>query len=159
MSKNKKHASGRPLKYKTDADLQTAIDEYFAYCDNKTKEMHSEKLGDMVVPDPEPYTVAGLAYHLGFEDRRSFLDYGGREEFSRTIKKARFKIEQDLERRMMGKDTFTPGLIFNAKNNFGYKDKIESDITSGGKEIGVAVSAAQAEQLIRARAARSPANS
>ncbi len=30
---------------------------------------------------------------------------------------------------MNSKDTFTPGLIFNAKNNFGWKDKSESDVT------------------------------
>jgi predicted transcriptional regulator len=47
MGENKKHLGGRPLKYKTVEELQIVIDEYFDYCDNKTKEVHSEKLGDI----------------------------------------------------------------------------------------------------------------
>lgn len=126
--------AGRPLKYKTVEELQAAIDEYFLYCDNKTKEVHSEKLGDMVLPDPEPYTMSGLAIRLGL-DRKSLLNYGERDEFFPTIKAARARVEADVERRMSNKDTFTPGLIFNAKNNFDWKDRTETDITSAGEKI------------------------
>lgn len=125
---------GRPLMFKTVEELQAKIDEYFDYCDNKTKEVHSEKLGDMILPDPEPYAMAGLAYYLGM-DRKTLLHYSEREEFVPAIKHARAKIEADVERRMNNKDTFTPGLIFNAKNNFDWKDKTESDLTSGGKPL------------------------
>jgi len=125
---------GRPLKFKSVKELQVKIDEYFDYCDNKTKNIHSEKLGDMIVPDPEPYTMSGLAYALGM-DRRTLIDYAHRDEFLPAIKEARQRVECDVERRMNGKDTFTPGLIFNAKNNFGWKDKNETDITSGGDKI------------------------
>lgn len=130
-----KHPGGRPLKYKTVEELQKAIDEYFDYCDNKTKEVHSEKLGDMIVPNPEPYAMAGLAYKLGLS-RQSLINYKRKGKFLYTIKKARRRIEADVERRMLDKDTFTPGLIFNAKNNFaGWKDKSETDLTSKGKAI------------------------
>jgi hypothetical protein len=124
------HAGGRPLIYKTVVKLEEAIDEYFSYCDNKTKEVHSEKLGDMVLPDPEPYTMSGLAYALGLS-RQGLMEYKARDEFSDAIKKARAKIEADVERRMNSKDTFTPGLIFNAKNNFGWKDKTEVEHSGG----------------------------
>ena len=125
---------GRPLLYKSIEELEQAIDEYFAYCDNKTKEVHSDKLGDMIMPDPEPYTISGLAYRLGM-DRRTLLDYAQRDQFLRTIKRARNRVEADVERRMNGKDTFTAGLIFNAKNNFDWKDKTESDVTSNGETL------------------------
>jgi hypothetical protein len=134
MSENKKHAGGRPLKYKTVEELQAAIDEYFDYCDNRIKQVHSKEGESYAVADPEPYTVSGLAYRLGFEDRASFLDYKERDQFSSTIKKARFKIETDIERRLMNKDTFTPGLIFNAKNNFSWSDRSEVE-QSGTVEI------------------------
>ena len=88
----------------------------------------------MIFPDPEPYTMSGLAIRLGM-DRQSLLNYSKKEKFFGTIKKARARVEADVEKRMSSKDTFTPGLIFNAKNNFGWKDKTETDITSGGKYI------------------------
>ena len=31
------------------------------------------------------------------------------------------------------------GAIFNLKNNFGWKDKTETDITSGGEKLNVAM--------------------
>jgi len=116
-----KHAGGRPLVFKTPEDLSEKIEEYFTYCDAKTKEIHSEKLGDMIVPDPEPYTLSGLAVWLGV-DRKTLLNYSERDEFFPTIKQARARVEADLERRLSHKDTFTTGLIFNAKNNFGWVD-------------------------------------
>lgn len=134
MNSEEKNPVGRPLLYKTVKALEEAIEEYFNYCDNKTKEVHSEKLGTMILADPEPYTMSGLAYKIGM-DRRTLLDYSNRDQFLPTIKKARARIEADVERRMNGKDTFTPGLIFNAKNNFDWKDKTESDVTSGGEAI------------------------
>lgn len=117
-----KHAGGRPLAFQSVEELQTKIDEYFAYCDNKTKEIHSEKLGDMIVPDPEPYTMSGLAVSLGI-DRRTLLNYESKDEFFPTIKKAKARVEADLDRRMNTKETFTPGNIFTAKNNFGWKEE------------------------------------
>lgn len=119
---------GRPPIFKTPEEMDKAINEYFDFCDNKTKEIHSDKLGDMIVPDPEPYTMSGLAYHLGM-DRRTLVDYAEKTEFLPTIKRARERVEMDVERRMNGKDTFTAGLIFNAKNNFGWKDKSEVENT------------------------------
>jgi hypothetical protein len=116
----------RPLKYQTVKELEKAIDAYFDYCDNRTKEIHSEKLGDMIVPDPEPYTMSGLALAIGLS-RQGLIDYRNRDTFLDAIKQARARVEADVERRMNDKNTFTPGLIFNAKNNFGWKDKQEVD--------------------------------
>lgn len=125
---------GRPLKYKTVPELEAAISEYFDFCDNKTKEIHSEKLGDMIVADPQPYTMSGLAYALGM-DRISLVNYSHRAQFFNTVKDARARVEADIDRRMSHKDTFTPGLIFTAKNNFGWKDQTQTDVTSGGEKL------------------------
>lgn len=124
--------SGRPRKFDTVEQMQAVIDEYFVYCDSKTKEVHTEKLGDMIMPDPEPYTMSGLALALGFDSRQSLLNYESRkddkgQDFLDTIKRARMKVESDLDRRLNHRDTFTPGLIFNLKNNFNYKDKTETE--------------------------------
>lgn len=130
----KKHAGGRPPKY-TDVELfQQKVEEYFDYCDNRTKEVFSEKLGNMIMPDPEPYTMSGLAYALDMS-RKSLINYKKKTQFLPTIKKARRRVEKDVERRLGDKNTFTPGLIFSLKNNFSWKDKSETDITSGGKKV------------------------
>jgi hypothetical protein len=78
--------------------------------------------------------MSGLARRLGMS-RRTLVDYANKDEFLLTIKEARNRVEEDVESRMNEKHTFTPGLIFNAKNNFDWKDKSEQDITSGGKPI------------------------
>ena len=131
---NSKHAGGRPPLYKSEKVLQDKIDEYFVYCDAKLKTVESEKLGTLTLPDPEPYTMSGLAYWLGM-DRQTLLNYSDTEQFFGTIKRARARVEGDVERRMNDKATFTPGLIFNAKNNFGWKDKTETDITTNGESV------------------------
>jgi len=97
---------GRPLKYKTPEELEAAIDEYKIKCDETEK----------------PYTITGLAYFLGFTDRRSFYDYEKRGAFSYTIKRARMWIESQYEERLHGNSP--TGAIF-ALKNFGWKDKQE----------------------------------
>lgn len=117
---------GRPLKYKTVKELQSVIDEYFAYCDNRTKSMYVKELGDNIqISDPAPYTMSGLALAIGLS-RQGLLDYSNRDEFLDTIKTARAKVENDVETRLL--DGKAPaGAIFNLKNNFGWRDKSEVD--------------------------------
>ena len=106
--------AGRPLKFKTNKELKTAVGEYFEYCRENKK----------------PETIAGLAYHLGVE-RKTIYNYEGREEFLLTIKKARDRILAGLEEALFteGKS----GQIFLAKN-YGYSDKQEIE-HSGDIEI------------------------
>ena len=126
--------AGRPLKFKTVEELQAAIDEYFAYCDARIKQVHSKEGESYGISNPEPYTMAGLAYALGLS-RQALINYTHKDQYVDAIKVARWKVEADVERRMNDKETFTPGLIFNAKNNFGWKDKTEQDITTGGDKL------------------------
>lgn len=96
------------LKYKNIEDLQKGIDKYFQECDEKEK----------------PYTMSGLAYSLGI-DRKTLINYGERDSYSTLIKKAKQKVECQLEENaLIGKSnsTFT---IFNLKNNYGWRDQVE----------------------------------
>lgn len=74
-------------------------------------------------------SVLGLCAHIGIT-RETLLQYEKDEEFSDAIKKAKSKIEQYLEEQLYRKDQVT-GIIFNLKNNFGWKDKQE--INHGGQ--------------------------
>jgi hypothetical protein len=135
---------GKPLKYKTVEALEQAIEAYFAECDPhiveypyihtdpKTKErtLKFEKR----LTEQEPYTMSGLAYALDM-DRRTLLDYSKRDRYLPTIKKARNRVEKYVEKLMLKSNGVVAGVIFNAKNNFGWQDKIETDITTNGKDL------------------------
>ena len=104
---NEKNKGGRPLKFKTVDELNESINKYFNTCDE----------------NEEPYTITGLALALDI-DRKTLNNYEERDEFFHTIKKAKLKVENYLEKRLI-KDTSTTGIIFNLKNNFEWKDKQE----------------------------------
>ena len=97
----------RPKLYENKEEVQKIIDEYFKECDEKQK----------------PYTMSGLAYALDM-DRKTLLNYSKDEEFFHTIKKAREKVETMLEESLyrLGNNS---GIIFNLKNNYGWKDQVE----------------------------------
>lgn len=101
---------GRPLKYKTKEELQEKIDKYFEECDKNN----------------DPYTVTGLGLALDMS-RQDLINYSNKEEFFDTIKKAKMKVENYLEKRLI-KDSSCTGIIFNLKNNYNWKDKQEVDI-------------------------------
>jgi hypothetical protein len=101
-------SGGRPLKYKSVKEMQNAIDKYFDECDRENR----------------PYTVSGLAYALG-TNRQTLINYEDKEEFIDTIKRAKARIECYNEELLYSKDAPTAGVIFNLKNNYGWKDKQE----------------------------------
>lgn len=102
--------AGRPLKYKTVTELDAAIEAYFSECETKKR----------------PPTTAGLAYALGFEDRRSLLNYEGRKQFYPPIKRAKLRIEAYTEGRLYDRDGVN-GAKFSLTNNFkGWKNNPDS---------------------------------
>ena len=105
--------TGRPLKFKSVKEMQSVIDKYFDECDR----------------DERPYTVSGLAYALN-TNRQTLLNYEENEEFFDTIKRAKARIEIFNEELLYDKNAPTAGVIFNLKNNYGWKDKqeIEADV-------------------------------
>lgn len=141
---------GRPLAFETAEELQAAIDAYFDYCDNRIVKVFSKKIGDVVeINDPEPYTMSGLAYHMGI-DRDTLINYGKRDGFFGTVKRARDKVHADVERRLM--EDAPTGAIFNLKNNFGWKDKTEQEISNpdGSMAYGK-LTAAELRKLARGK--------
>lgn len=96
---------GRPKIYKEVEKMKFKIDNYFKQCDINN----------------EPYTITGLCIALDI-CRDTLLEYMKREEFSDTIKKAKLKVENYLEKHLIT-DSSATGIIFNLKNNFGWSDK------------------------------------
>lgn len=115
MVKNK---GGRPLKFKSVAELESKINEYFE--DKKTV----------------PHTVSGLAVWLNC-DRKTLTNYEERDRFFPTIKKAKTRIEAEIEQMaLMG--TYNPTFsIFNLKNNFNWKDKQEDTSVKGSIKVEI----------------------
>lgn len=105
--------AGRPPKYKSPEEMQEAIDNYF-------------ETEDIV-------TVTGLAYVLDLS-RQGLCEYERKDEFSDTVKKAKQRVEIAIEKRLAG--NAVAGSIFNLKNNFGWKDKQETEI-SGGFNVSI----------------------
>lgn len=105
-------ARGRPKIYNSVEELEKDIEEYFKDCDKKKK----------------PYTISGLAYFLDM-DRKTLLNYSKNEDFFPTIKKAKLKIESQLEECLyrLGNNS---GVIFNLKNNYGWKDNNDEEKTN-----------------------------
>lgn len=104
--------AGRPRKYADPDELAARIQAYMADCTEQGT----------------PPSVAGLCYFLGFADKQAlstYETYG--EEFSLPIKRARLKIEMDRQTRLIDPRSYTPGLIFDLKNNHGWKDKTETE--------------------------------
>lgn len=106
--------AGRKLEFETLEQLQAAVDSYFDEGGPAWITMGDDQ---MYAP-----TMSGLALHLGV-DRKTVTNYGNRDEFFPAIKKARARVEEALEQRLYGQSV--TGVIFNLKNNFGWKDKQE----------------------------------
>jgi hypothetical protein len=132
MATPKYNNVGRPLKFKSAKELESLIEEYFDYCDNRIKTFYKDGQ-DITASVPAPYTMSGLARRLKI-DRKTLVNYSHKDEYFLTIKDARERVQEDIETRLMETHNQT-GAIFNLKNNFGWQDKREEDITSGGKPI------------------------
>ena len=103
------------MKFDTQEKLQYAIDRYFE---------------ERLMLDKAP-TMTGLALALDM-DRKTLVNYEAREEYFHTIKKARQRVEAYNEEKLIS-GTPATGLIFNLKNNFGWKDSTEQMITTTQK--------------------------
>lgn len=103
---------GRPLKFESAEELEQKANEYFSMCDEKEK----------------PYTITGLALALDC-DRLTLINYEKKEEFFNTIKKIKLRVENYAEEQLMSGKGNTAGVIFNMKNNYGWKDKTETEAT------------------------------
>ena len=121
---------GRPRKYTESEIMQKKINNYFEECDKNN----------------EPYTITGLCLVLDI-CRDTLLEYTKNEEFSDTIKKAKLKVENYLEKHLIT-DNSTTGIIFNLKNNFGWKDKQELEHSGNINNPFEGLSTEELRQLI-----------
>jgi len=129
---------GRPLKFNTPEDMQKRIDLYFLSCRCRQEEnpellkgLSNEDLLIIYDIDDTFPTVTGLALALDMS-RRSLCDYEIKDEFIHAVKKAKQRVEAFIEQRLYHNNA--TGSIFNLKNNFGWKDKTESE--TYGKDGG-----------------------
>lgn len=123
MTANEKHKSPR--------QTQRAITAYFNKCDKTTSEVYDKKLQEIVtVSTPTAYTLEGLCEVLEM-DREEFLNYDRQDEADAELievfRQAKMRVQRDhVERALDGKTNATLA-IFVMKNNFGYKDRTESE--------------------------------
>lgn len=111
-------AGGRPLKFKTVQELSDQIEAYFISCQNPDNPSEYIK----------PVSITGMANHLG-TNRETLINYEARDEYFDTIKAAKSKCEQWVEENAMMNKTNATFAIFNLKNNYGWKDKTETEST------------------------------
>lgn len=141
-----KDLGGRPLKFTDEKELQAKIDEYFKSCWEQKIDMWGNPLfwkdekGNKIPDRPvlkqvKPYTIGGLAVFLDCS-RDTLVEYGHKKKFSDTIKRAKDIIYAYKEERLSVAPN-AAGIIFDLKNNYGWKDKTEQDITSDGLPIQV----------------------
>jgi len=111
-------AGGRPLKFETPEELDEKINEYFTKCEQKGE---------------RPF-ITELAYYLD-TSRETLREYKERPEYVDSIKKALMRCEMALEKNLIEGKINPTGTIFNLKNNYGWKDKTETDVTTNGESI------------------------
>lgn len=103
---------GRPRAFKSVEEVEEKINAYFNYCEEKEK----------------PYTMSGLAYYLEVS-RQTLVNYSNKDEYFDTIKKARDRVQMQLEENALSNKANPTFTIFNLKNNFDWKDKMEVEKT------------------------------
>ena len=137
--------AGRPLLFETVEELETKIEAYFNSCWDYKRDMFGGRLQDkeqvgendngtkkwdshgFIMEQTKAYTVSGLAFYLN-TSRETLMNYEKREEYFDTIKNAKDRIYAFVEESLFkNKPT---GAIFSLKNNYGWKDKKEHDITN-----------------------------
>lgn len=122
----------RPLRYKTVAELQASIDEYFKACEGKPLidedgDLIFDKHGQPVIIGQKPPTVTGLALALGFTSRQALLNYQAKKQFVDTVTRAKSRCEDYAESRLFDRDG-AMGAKFSLSNNFrGWSEK--QDVT------------------------------
>lgn len=130
---------GRPPKFKSVAEMQQKIDDYFEDCEGKPLLDDDDgpmlnKYGEVIYVGRHPPTVTGLALALGFHSRQSLLDYQGKKEFLDTITRAKMRIEAYAEERLYDRDG-QRGAEFSLKYNFRWAQENQSEQETGGGVI------------------------
>lgn len=134
--KNDKNKGGRPRKFKTVAEFDAKVDEYFKSGVDKTTVIVGTGVNKKQVTVKIP-TITGLTLFMGFCSRSNFARYGtevAEGMFRHSVKKAHTRVEREYEKSLMVGNTI--GSIF-ALKNLGWSDKLktEHDLSDGVKDI------------------------
>ncbi len=130
----------------TAAGLNQLIDDYFIHIQGEyhleaptqaksTKKATSTKIWDR---QPEPATITGLAFFLGFSSRQSFDDYETSGKHAHILKRGRLRIEAEYEKKLHQQPA--SGAIF-ALRSMGWNEKNEerSTIDPSSKTLKVKI--------------------
>ena len=93
------------LKYKSDEELAKGIEEYFEDCKKREK----------------PYTMSGLAVWLGIT-RQTLVNYSHKDKFFPLIKKAKERVQAQIEENAIDGTFNTTFAIFSLKANYKWDD-------------------------------------
>ena len=127
---------GRPTKLTE--DVRQKIAEYYTEC----------------VLSGEVPTAAQLAVILDISKKTLYNWADNDAELLHTLEQIQTLQEATLVKGSL-KNLLNPTISKLMLANHGYREKSDTDITSGGEKLGVTLSADQTEQLLRARANRS----
>lgn len=147
FSGGNKFSPGRTPLYSNSDELTEKIIEYFEWIkgdfiiERKITSRTTGKGKDAVTTTedepvkiwtrhPEEPTITGLAIYLGFESRQSLYDYGKKDGFTYSIKRALLEVENNYEKGLWSDKV--AGVVF-ALKNMGWADK--QDITTNGKDL------------------------
>lgn len=133
---------GRPPMYSNVEEFDNEVNDYFDIWikgEKGEEEFNVEIDGnnktlkrEVWIRDPEPPTITGLALYLGFANRKALFDYGLKDEFSNSVKRAKARVENSYEKNLYNNGS--AGSIF-ALKNFGWKDERSIDHTTQGEKI------------------------
>ncbi len=148
-TKQEKNKGGKPLLFDTPEKLEKALNDYFDSITITELEYRTVKVGEddegKPIYEQEPIlnnkgtqvtrtryyenpSILAMCRYIG-TTRETIREYEMRDGYVDTIKKAKARVEEYLENELYRKEQVT-GIIFNLKNNFGWKDKQEIE-TSG----------------------------
>jgi hypothetical protein len=144
---------GRPLKYKNVEEMQKLIDAYFDSCyeeiwvNDKVKGWIPvlDRFGNVRKEQVKPFSVTGLALAIG-TSRETLLEYQNREEFIDAIKAAKLRIESYAEESLYTLKN-PAGVIFSLKNNYGWKDKQDIEVTNGDAATSIQAARERAKKI------------
>lgn len=136
------------ISFANAAYLSNLIDEYFNYIKGAYHSSQNDigqgggpvnksenKIWDR---EPEPPTISGLAFFLGFESMQAFIGYEEKGRFAHILKRARLRIESVYEKKLHLQSS--AGAIFALKTlhwNEQQKDNTATNTTSNNIKIEI----------------------
>ncbi len=120
--------------------LSQRIDDYFEHIKGEYSNEPEIKSVKRTTPvmmkdwtrDPEPPTITGLAFFIGFNSRQAFEEYEQTDKFANILKRARLRIETTYEKKLHQPSPY--GAIF-ALKSLGWNEKTGNE-TAGDSLMG-----------------------